>query len=189
MASEVRESSVVRLEFGTDVEDELEVAAGVGRLRRHAGREALRGREGALEVPLLDEVEVERQAEEIERQAEAVVRQSARRAVTTRNADSADAAQRVVRPELPGLALQRRPADVDEALAADLLDPEDRRGEKVDQREAELEVQERRRVSDDAVVRQHPQRVETAEGQDVGQVSGRAEAVEPRGEQRPPGDL
>ena len=56
-------------------------------------------------------------------------------------------------------------------------------------REPELEVQERRRVSVDAVHRQRAQRVDAAEGQDVGQVARGVEAVEPRREQRALRDL
>ena len=62
------------------------------------------------------------------------------------------AAQPVVAPELEGLVLQSRAADVDEGLPADLAEAQYRRREQVDQGKPEFQVEEPGAVAEDPVV-------------------------------------
>src|SRR5215470_10067402 len=122
-----------------------------------------------LEVEAAGEVPVELEAEEVEGEAPA---------------DGAGAIdEAVVLDERVRLSLQLRAADIEEDVAAHLLQDYDRRGQDVDQREAELEVGESGGVADDGteVVAAHG--IQAAEVVEVRRVAAGVGEEEARGDQ------
>src|ERR1044072_1880322 len=122
--------------------------------------------EGLLTVPDLGEVPVEVEAQQVGGEPEAVGRLG-----------PADAVGEVVRrqaalvavPALHDLAgvAEPAPADVEEDAAADALDDAERQHQRVDQREAQLEVGVEGAVADELAVLEAAYGVEAAEEEDV----------------------
>ena len=131
--------------------------------------------EGVFAVEAAGEVPVQLQAEEVEGKAVA------------EGGLAID--QESVLAEAERLSGEARGADVEEEIAADALQHEARHHQRVDQREAHLEIGEAGPIADDRLEIVAAQRVQSAEVIEVREIAARVSGEEAAGQQRARGEL